>query len=637
MPPRNNNLLQLLNNGVQRSDRPDRPARPDRSIPSDNTNVETPSQYQIRQVREKEALRTMATIDAGRQITGNPNLPPDEAINAYNRAVAISQMQPDQLYDTNKLYPAGNPQTFSDNTRRALGYYTVAERDLAARLNQARSASLFGGVMPNFGSQWAWLNPQAEYDAFNTTSTYLPNALTMGATFGSSPSLLNAAKQGWNAANVAGNTANIGRQVLNLAARTGNAARIAAATAVQGANIVKPLTFTTFGAIPVTMLGQEATDSPKEGFWASTWDAVKEHPFITGAIGLPAIGWGVRGLASLGGAPKFRNWLSNLWYNNKYPMQENGNTVIYDRMRTPTRSGNTIFSVDELTQDPTRGFDPNGHYEFTFTPPSKDILFDPNWSFKQNSDWARKIADMTDDQIRDAVLKLPENKTLNTRYLGLDTSPEATALRNAEADLERAQSTYDEVQGYVNKYLLTDTDDATRASLQTDINLALRLTPENQLVGQEAIDKATQLRNEAQTAVNNANTAYTNLENPIIEEINKAITQRRNLAQGIIDYQDTYTRQANQMLNNWRKNHSRWNTFSKRLTWGGVGSGVAGILDWLIFGNDNAGDSQKQTNTPTDSIKLGVEGLGDPLNTGNDQSSDTILADPLMQVLNNNQ
>ena len=37
--------------------------------------------------------------------------------------------------DVNKLYPAGNPWTFSDNIRRALGYYTVAERDLAARLN----------------------------------------------------------------------------------------------------------------------------------------------------------------------------------------------------------------------------------------------------------------------------------------------------------------------------------------------------------------------------------------------------------------------------------------------------------------------------------------------------------------------
>ena len=49
MPPRNNNLLQLLNNGVQR------PARPDRSIPSDNTNVETPRQYQRRQIRKQEA------------------------------------------------------------------------------------------------------------------------------------------------------------------------------------------------------------------------------------------------------------------------------------------------------------------------------------------------------------------------------------------------------------------------------------------------------------------------------------------------------------------------------------------------------------------------------------------------------
>ena len=245
---------------------------------------------------------------------------------------------------------------------------------------------------------------------------------------------------------------------------------------------------------------------------------------------------------------------------------------------------------------------------------------------------------MADDEVRAAVLELPENEALNTRYLGLSTSPEATALRNAEADLERAQATYNAVQGYVDKYLLPTTDDATRANLQTDINLALGLTPENQLVGQEAVNRALQLQNAAQVAVNNANTAYTNLENPIIEGINNAITQRRNLAQGIIDYQDTYTRQANQMLNNWRNNHSKWNTFSKRLTWGGVGSGVAGILHSLFFGgDDNAGDPQQQTNTPTDSIKQGVEGLGDPLNTGNAQSGDTISADPLMQVLNNNQ
>lgn len=615
MPPRNNNLLQLLNNGVQR------PARPDQSIPSDNTNVETPRQYQRRQIGEQEALRTMATIEAGRQITGNPDLPPDAAINAYNRAVAISQMQPDQLYDTNKLYPAGNPWTFKDNIRRALGYYTLAERDLAARLNLARLNSFFGNVMPNFGSEYAWFNPAAEYDATRQTALYLPNALTMGATFGGGPSILNAARQGWNAANVGTRAAGIGRQVLNLATRAGNAARAAAATAVQGTNILRPATALTFGSIPITMLGEEAANSPEEGFLASTLDAIKEHPFITGMVALPAIGWAGRGIASLVGAPKFRNWLSNLWYNNQYPMQEGENIVYYNRIGTPSRNIKSIYPVDQWMKDPTLLFEPGGHYEHVFDPIPNDLLFNPNQTFKQNLEWAKGITGASDDAARiDAVLKLPGNEALRTRY---------TTLTTARDNLNKAQETYNTVEGLLEQQRGPAAEDiAIWETLQNDINTALGLTPKEPILyGDAALNRANQLLNDAQVAYDTANAAGGAFTNPIAEEVNNVVTQRQNQAQRIVDFQNMYINKYNQMLQNWRNNHSRWNTTSKRLTWGGVGSGVAGILDWLIFGNDDAGDPQ-ETDTPTDSIKQQVRALGDTTNMTNSQSTDTLVTDP---------
>lgn len=634
MPPRNNNLLQLVNNGIQR------PARPDRSIPSDNTNVETPRQYQRRQVEDQAALRTMATIEAGRQITGNPDLPPDAAINAYNRAVAISQMQPDQLNDTNKLYPAGNPWTFKDNIRRALGYYTLAERDLAARLNLARSASLFGGVMPNFGSQWAWLHPQAEYDAFRQTSLYLPNALTMGATFGSSPSLLNAAKQGWNAANVAGNTANIGRQVLNLAARTGNAARTAAATAVQGANIVKPLTLTTFGTIPVTMLGQEAANSPQTGFWPSVWDAITEHPFITGAIALPAIGWGGRWISRIAGFPKVGRWLNNSWYENRYAMKQPDGTIIYyDRPFTPSRRSGAIFGADEYT----KAFDPNGHYEWT-PPKPTDLFFDTNASLADNLNTANTFIGLDDAGRIKAVLNLPGNEALRTRYNGLLASAEGTALSNARTALNTARANQSKVselvatqerlaetlplkptqqefweQSIADRSAGISSGYVSYADLQNDINTILGLTPDNPLFGRDAINKANELVQDAQRAFDTADAAYTTFSGTVTTDVNKLVTQRSNQAQDLINFENTYNSNMRQMLDNHRNNYSRWNRAAKMLTWGGVGSGVAGILHSLISGGDD--NSSNSTDKPD---KQSSESRTQDSISGIEQQSDTV-------------
>ena len=61
--------------------------------------------------------------------------------------------------------------------RRARGYYTNAEREMAASMNDIRSNTVFGNIMPNFGRMAAYYNPEAEQQAFTITSYYLPSAL----------------------------------------------------------------------------------------------------------------------------------------------------------------------------------------------------------------------------------------------------------------------------------------------------------------------------------------------------------------------------------------------------------------------------------------------------------------------------
>lgn len=72
---------------------------------------------------------------------------------------------------------------YSPEVRRELGYYTQDEREQAAKMNEMRSSTFLGNVMPNFGPQFAYMNPEAEYDAYRQTGLYLPNSFMLGTSF----------------------------------------------------------------------------------------------------------------------------------------------------------------------------------------------------------------------------------------------------------------------------------------------------------------------------------------------------------------------------------------------------------------------------------------------------------------------
>ena len=72
---------------------------------------------------------------------------------------------------------------YSPEVRRELGYYTQDEREQAAKMNEMRSSTFLGNVMPNFGPQFAYMNPGVEYDAYRQTGLYLPNSFMLGTSF----------------------------------------------------------------------------------------------------------------------------------------------------------------------------------------------------------------------------------------------------------------------------------------------------------------------------------------------------------------------------------------------------------------------------------------------------------------------
>lgn len=585
MPPRNNNLLQLVNNGVQR------PARPDRSISSDNTNVETPRQYQGRQVQTQENLRTMATIEAGRQITGNPDLPPDAAINAYNRAVAISQMRPDQLNDVNKLYPAGNPWTFSDNIRRALGYYTVAERDLAARLNQARSASFFGGVTPDFGPQWAWLHPQAEYDAFRQTALYLPNALLMGATLGNSPGLVTTFGRGFgtgmNAARTAGANIlrGIGSGLWRGATAVGNAA--------NAENLLRLGTAAAFTAAPFTAAAQEQSDNSDSNFFI---DFVTEHPWMTAFMSLPVIGgagkvglWTYDKLKGVSGAP-IRRWLNNRWYNNIF----NKDGKRYRRYGTPTRD--TQYDINQYVANPDL-LTPYGRENYPYPlpePPSADALFLPKGLMSENVDFAKRVSGAADDTAARTVLsESPRYANISQEIDGLELSSQRAALEAAKQDLSRVQQLQSDIEGLIQTANST-TDADVYVQSWNDINRLLKTTNiDNE---QQARNKIEELVRNAENNVATAQSAYDQLAAPILEQARTTLEQGRTQAQGILDFYNNFTTNYNKGLNDWEQFHSRWGTASKRLFTTGVLGTAATILGNIFSGGDD--NSSNSTDKP---------------------------------------
>ena len=135
-----------------------------------------------------------------------------------------------QIYSTNPVWFNYTPEA-----RRDLGYFTNEERDQAARLNDVRSNTILGSVMPNFGRQFAYYNPGAEMDAFRQTALYIPNAILAGSSFGlpsATQATITGAKAGWQTAgNLAKRTFSAGTQAVKSAAPVVTNPRWAATTA----------------------------------------------------------------------------------------------------------------------------------------------------------------------------------------------------------------------------------------------------------------------------------------------------------------------------------------------------------------------------------------------------------------------
>lgn len=138
----------------------------------------------------------------------------DAAIEKERRDAEFMARQP-------QIGPANPVWSYPAETRRALGYYTNEEREQAAKLNDMRSSTFLGNVMPNFGRQAAYNNPGAEMDAFRQTALYMPNAALAGSSMGlpsASTAIAGGLKQGWQTAG------NVGTKMLNATTQGAKAA-----------------------------------------------------------------------------------------------------------------------------------------------------------------------------------------------------------------------------------------------------------------------------------------------------------------------------------------------------------------------------------------------------------------------------
>lgn len=197
--------------------------------------------YRNRKRAEREQARQNGQIVLG----VDPELMSDAAVDA-----AIAEEQ------RNLQANAGRPQfvttdpvwSFPDETRRTLGYYTNEEREQAARLNDFRSNTFLGSVMPNFGRQAAYNNPGAEMDAFRQTGLYMPNATISGLSFGvpsATQTALQGIRTGWQMAG-------------NLAQRVGSAATQGVKTVIPV--VTKPSWLATTAAFTVPQLAYASSD-----------------------------------------------------------------------------------------------------------------------------------------------------------------------------------------------------------------------------------------------------------------------------------------------------------------------------------------------------------------------------------------
>lgn len=189
-------------------------------------------------------------------------------------AIAREQQEAKRRARQPQIGPANPVWSYPAETRRALGYYTQEEREQAARLNDMRSSTVFGNVMPNFGRQAAFNNPGAEMEAFKGTATYFPNAVVSGMSFGlpsATTATASGLRTGWQAARATG--ANVGQRAI---AATTTAAR-------QAAPVVTNPRWAATTATMVTPMVAAANDGAEQsrGFW--NW--VGNHPMESILIG----------------------------------------------------------------------------------------------------------------------------------------------------------------------------------------------------------------------------------------------------------------------------------------------------------------------------------------------------------------
>ena len=202
----------------------------------------------------------------------SPNMMSDAAVDA---AMAWERIEAEHRASTQHQLRQGTDwRKYSPEARRAMGYYTPEEREYAARLNDMRSSTVFGNVMPNFGRQFAYNNPAAEMDAFRGTAMYVPNAVVSGMGFGlpsATTATANGFRTGWQAARATG---------ANLGQKTVSAASTAARQAAPIVTNPRWIATTAIAATPTTM---DAADGSEQsgGFW--NW--VVDHPMESMFLG----------------------------------------------------------------------------------------------------------------------------------------------------------------------------------------------------------------------------------------------------------------------------------------------------------------------------------------------------------------
>lgn len=205
----------------------------------------------------------------------------DQAIDA---AIAQEERNAALKADQSQIGTTSPVWNYPAETRRALGYYTNNEREQAAQLNDIRSNTFLGSVMPNFGRQAAYNNPGAEMDAFRQTALYVPNAVMGGLSFNlpsATQAAVTGARTGWQTVgNVAQRAMQTGTQAVRSATPVVTNPRWVATTSAFTVPLAASASngdYTGLGlglGIPLTLLGGAYLTKGK--LWGKTPEAATE-------------------------------------------------------------------------------------------------------------------------------------------------------------------------------------------------------------------------------------------------------------------------------------------------------------------------------------------------------------------------